>query len=75
MEKLVKVKIMLIDGGQTKAPEALDVGQYYYLLNGKKINQVKKSDVAQITYDSKEETNDNSKYIKPDFGSCVQGEC
>ena len=75
MEKLKEVNIMLLDGSKTKAPEALDVGQYYYLLHGKNITQVKKSDVAQITYSSKETTNDNSKYVKPDFGSCVQGEC
>ena len=75
LEKLTGVNIMLLNGDQMFSEEALDVGMYYYLLKGKKIYQVKKTDVAQITWNTKETTSDNSKYVKPDFGSCVQGEC
>ena len=32
MEKLTKVKIMLLDGSKIEAKEAMDIGNYYYLL-------------------------------------------
>jgi len=75
MERLTGIKIMLENGDSMTSDEGLDVGSYLYLFKGKKIHQIKKSQIANITWKTKETTSDNSKYVKPDFGSCVQGEC
>ena len=75
MEKLKEVKIMLLDGKNISIDEVMDIGQYYYLLNGKNIESIKKSDVADIKYKSKTKINDSSKYVKGDDGSCVTGNC
>ena len=71
MEKMTKVRILLMDSSAINSPEVLDVGNYYYLLNGQNINQIAKSDVAQITYATREETHDSSQFIKEDDGSCT----
>ncbi|RLA62745.1 MAG: hypothetical protein DRQ78_07640 [Epsilonproteobacteria bacterium] len=64
MEKLKKVKMLLLDKSQIDASEVLDIGQYYYIALGKNVQTIKKSDVAQISWESKVVDNDNSKYVK-----------
>ncbi len=64
MEKFKKVNIKMIDGSNIDASEALDVGQYYHILFGKHVQSIKKSDVKEISYGSKEHANDSSKYVK-----------
>ncbi len=63
MEKLKKVKMRLLDEIQIDASEVLDVGQHYYITHGKHVQTIKKSDVAEISWESKTKVNDNSKYI------------
>ena len=76
MEKLTKVKMILIDGGQLKADEAMDIGAYYYVLKGKDVLPIKKSNVAHIECKTRTQENDSSKYIKDnDEGSCITGSC
>jgi len=71
MEKLTKVKIMLINGDKLDCEEVLDVGNNYYYIKGNNVREISKSQVAQIQWFEKETTNDSSKYIKGDDGSCT----
>ena len=71
MEKMTKIKIMLLDGSQISTSDGLDIGNHYYLLCGQNVQAIKKSDVAQITWETKEPTTDNSKYLGGDNGSCT----
>ncbi len=64
MEKLKKVKMILLDGTQIDVSEVMDIGQHYYLLSGQNVESVKKVNVAQISWESKVKVNDNSKYVK-----------
>ena len=64
MEKLKDVKILLIDGSRISASEVLDIGSYYYLMTGPNVEEIKKTNVAEIQWRTKEPTNDSSKYIK-----------
>ena len=75
MEKLTKVKMILIDGGQIKADEALDVGAYYYILKGNDVLPIRKSNVAHLECKSRTKENDSSKYVKGEDGSCITGSC
>ena len=75
MEKLRKVRICLEDGSMLKAPEVMDIGQHYYMLNGKEIKTIHKKDVMDIEYGSKIQENDSSEYVRRDDGSCVSGKC
>ena len=64
VEKMTGVEIMLMNGDKMKSEEVLDVGSYYYLLNGKHITSIKKTQVAQIQWKTRKTTNDSSKYIR-----------
>ncbi len=64
MEKLKKVNMILLDKEAIKVDEVLDIGQYYYLLDSKNIRAIKKVNIAWISWESKKQENDSSKYVK-----------
>ncbi len=64
MEKLTNVEMILFTHESLSTKEVLDVGGYYYILNGKNVRSIKKSDVGQIRYENKKSCNDSSKYVK-----------
>ena len=66
VEKMTGVEIMLMNGDKMKSEEVLDVGSYYYILNGRHITSIKKTQVAQIQWKTRKTTNDSSKFIKSD---------
>lgn len=75
MHKLINVNILLLDASRIQSDEALDVGLYYHLLKSGEVISIRKADVFKITYDSKEETSDNTAFTKAKDASCITGEC